>query len=122
VTAFRYIVNDVAAAVDFYTGLLAFDLDQRFGDAMAIVRRGDVALWLAGPGASASRPMPDGRVPEPGGWSRIVLEVEDLAAQVQRLRAGGARFRSDVVTGPGGSQILVEDPAGNPVELFQARG
>jgi catechol 2,3-dioxygenase-like lactoylglutathione lyase family enzyme len=122
VTAFRYIVNDVGAAVDFYTGLLAFDLDQRFGDAMAIVRRGDVALWLAGPGASAGRPMPDGRVPEPGGWNRVVLEVEDLAAQVENLRAAGARFRGDVVTGPGGSQVLVEDPAGNPVELFQARG
>ena len=121
-TAFRYIVSDVGEAVDFYTGVLAFNLDQRFGEAMAIVRRGGVTLWLAGPAASASRPMPDGRVPEPGGWNRIVVEVEDLAPQVERLQAAGVRFRSDIITGPGGSQVLVEDPAGNPVELFQARG
>jgi catechol 2,3-dioxygenase-like lactoylglutathione lyase family enzyme len=121
-TAFRYIVSDVGQAVDFYTGLLAFDLEQRFGDAMAIVRRGDLALWLAGPAASASRPMPDGSVPQPGGWNRVVLEVDDLIATVGRLGAGGARFRNEVVSGPGGSQILVEDPAGNLVELFQARG
>jgi catechol 2,3-dioxygenase-like lactoylglutathione lyase family enzyme len=110
----------VGRAVDFYTGLLGFELDERFGDAMAIVRRGDLVLWLAGPAASASRPMPDGRAPRPGGWNRIVIQVEDLAAEVDRLRAAGARFRNDVVSGPGGSQILIDDPAGNPVELFQA--
>ncbi len=121
-SAFRYIVDDVGRAVDFYTGLLAFELDQRFGEAMAIVRRGDLVLWLAGPGASASRSMPDGRVPEPGGWNRIVIIVEDLAATVDHLRMAGARFRNDVVVGPGGTQILLEDPAGNPVELFQTHG
>jgi len=97
-------------------------MGERFGDAMAIIRRGDLTLWLAGPAASASRPMPDGRVPQPGGWNRIVVEVDDLAAEVGRLRAAGAQFRNDIISGPGGSQILMEDPAGNPVELFQARG
>jgi catechol 2,3-dioxygenase-like lactoylglutathione lyase family enzyme len=115
-------VDDVGRAIDFYTGLLDFSLAERFGDAMAITRRGDLTLWLAGPAASASRAMPDGRVPQPGGWNRIVVEVDDLAAEVSRLRAAGAQFRNDIINGPGGSQILMEDPAGNPVELFQARG
>lgn len=115
-------MDDVGRAIDFYTGLLDFVLGERFGDAMAIIRRDDLTLWLAGPAASASRAMPDGRVPQPGGWNRIVIQVKDLAAEVSRLRSAGAQFRNDIISGPGGGQILMEDPAGNPVELFQARG
>ena len=116
----RYLVNDVDEAVSFYVNCCGFAVRERFGSAMAIVVRGDLVLWLAGPRASAARPMPDGRTPEPGGWNRIVLEVDDIGAAVDRLRAAGARFRNDVIKGPGGQQILIEDPSGNPVELFQA--
>ena len=116
----RYLVHDVDAAVAFYTQRLGFALAQQFGPAMAIVTRGDLTLWLAGPPSSAARPMPDGRKPEPGGWNRIVLEVSDLAALVAELRAAGVAFRNDVVTGPGGKQILCEDPSGNAIELFEA--
>jgi catechol 2,3-dioxygenase-like lactoylglutathione lyase family enzyme len=119
---FRYLVSDVEAAVAFYTGRLSFVLEEQYGPAMAIVSHDDLRLWLAGPTASAARPMPDGRVPEPGGWNRIVLEVDDLGALVEELRAGGATFRNDVVRGPGGQQILCEDPSGNVVELFQPAG
>ena len=115
----RYIVRDVDAAVAFYTGKLGFTLDQQFGSAMAILKRGDLTLWVAGPAASASRPMPDGRKPEPGGWNRFVLQVDDLPDLVARLRAEGVAFRNDIVKGPGGQQILCEDPSGNVVELFQ---
>lgn len=115
----RYIVRDVAAATDFYVGKLGFELVQAYGPAMAIVRLGDLTLWLAGPAASASRPMPDGRQPEPGGWGRIVIETHALQALAASLRASGVPFRNDVVTGPGGRQILCEDPSGNVVELFQ---
>ncbi len=118
----RYIVSDVAAAVRFYTGQLGFSLEQQFGPAMAIVHRDDLTLWLAGPPASASRPMPDGRVPEPGGWNRIVIQVDDLEARVASLRGQGVPFRNEVVRGPGGQQILCEDPSGNVVELFQPAG
>ena len=117
--AVRYIVSDVDSAVTFYTTLLDFDLDEQYGPAMAIVRRGDLTLWLAGPPSSAARPMPDGRSPEAGGWNRFVIEVDDLPATVARLRAAGAIFRNEIVTGPGGKQILIEDPSGNPIELFQ---
>jgi catechol 2,3-dioxygenase-like lactoylglutathione lyase family enzyme len=117
--AIRYIVRDVDAAVEFYTQNLGFRLEQRFGPAMAIATRGDLTLWLAGPAASAARPMPDGRTPEPGGWNRIVLEVEDLASLVESLRRRGVRFRNDIVKGPGGQQTLCEDTSGNPIELFQ---
>jgi catechol 2,3-dioxygenase-like lactoylglutathione lyase family enzyme len=117
---FRYIVHDVQQAVTFYTGMLGFALRQQFGPAMAIVARGDLTLWLAGPAASASRPMPDGRRPEPGGWSRIVIVVDDLAKIVARLKRDGVAFRNDIVAGPGGQQILCEDPSGNPIELFQS--
>jgi catechol 2,3-dioxygenase-like lactoylglutathione lyase family enzyme len=114
----RYIVADVDAAVGFYARL-GFEVKQQFGPAMAIAGRDDLTLWLAGPNASASRPMPDGRQPEPGGWNRMVITVDDLAATVAELRAAGVPFRNDIVTGPGGQQILCEDPSGNVVELFE---
>ncbi|MEZ4505190.1 MAG: VOC family protein [Thermomicrobiales bacterium] len=117
--SFRYIVSDVDAAVTFYTTMLEFELEEQFGSAMAIVRRGDAVLWLAGPQSSAARPMPEGARPAPGGWNRIVIEVDDIATTVEALRATGARLRSDIVSGPGGRQVLVEDPSGNPIELFQ---
>jgi len=115
----RYIVHDVTTAVAFYTTSLGFELGQQFGTAMAIVKRGELTLWLAGPGASASRPMPDGRQPEPGGWNRFVIQVDDLTALVDSLRRQGVPFRNEIVKGPGGQQILCEDPSGNVVELFQ---
>ena len=117
--AVRYIVNDVDAAVAFYTKRLGFALREQFGPNMAILDRSQLTLWVAGPGASASRPMPDGRKPESGGWNRFVLEVDDLAALVAELKADGVRFRNEIVRGPGGQQILCEDPSGNAVELFQ---
>jgi catechol 2,3-dioxygenase-like lactoylglutathione lyase family enzyme len=116
----RYIVSDVDASVAFYTGVLGFVLDRQFGPAMAILRREDLTLWLAGPMASASRPMPDGVQPVPGGWARIVLRVEGLADTVARLKAEGVTFRNALVHGPGGSQILLQDPSGNVIELFEA--
>ena len=115
----RYIVDDVNAAVAFYTGPMGFRLQEQFGTAMAIVEREDLSLWLAGPAASASRPMPDGRQPVPGGWARIVISVSDLDGLVARLRADEVTFRNDIVAGPGGRQILCQDPAGNVVELFE---
>ena len=118
----RYIVDDVASAVTFYTQALAVELRQQYGPAMAILAKDDLTLWVAGPAASASRPMPDGAKPQAGGWSRFVLEVADLEALVEQLRGRGVRFRNDIVEGPGGRQILCEDPAGNVVELFEARG
>ncbi len=116
----RYIVKDVDEAVAFYTQRLGFVVTQQFGPNIAILTREELTLWVAGPGASASRPMPDGRRPEPGGWNRFVLEVADLESLVARLRGQGVRFRNDIVVGPGGQQILCEDPSGNVVELFQA--
>jgi catechol 2,3-dioxygenase-like lactoylglutathione lyase family enzyme len=118
----RYLVDDVAAAADFYTTHLGFDRGRDAVPAFADVRRGNLRLLLSGPASSAGRPMPDGRRPQPGGWNRIHLLVEDIATEVEKLRAAGVRFRSDVVTGPGGQQIVLDDPAGNPVELFQPAG
>ena len=115
----RYLVRDVDEAVKFYSTALGFRLDRQFGPAMAILSRNDLTLWLAGPTASASRRVSDGRSPEPGGWNRFVLEVSDVTSLVERLRAQGVRFRGEVVKGPGGQQILCEDPSGNPIELFQ---
>jgi catechol 2,3-dioxygenase-like lactoylglutathione lyase family enzyme len=112
-------VSDVDAAVAFYTTLLDFELIEQYGPAMAIVRRDGLTLWLAGPQSSAARPMPDGRQPEPGGWNRFVIEVDDLAKTSERLRAAGVPLRNEIVTGPGGKQVLIEDPSGNPIELFQ---
>lgn len=115
----RYIVDDVERAVAFYTTHLGFAKKQQFGPAMAILERDGVSLWVAGPQASASKPMPDGAQPVPGGWNRIVVPVDDLEAVVASLRENGIAFRNEIVTGPGGKQILCEDPAGNPIELFQ---
>jgi catechol 2,3-dioxygenase-like lactoylglutathione lyase family enzyme len=115
----RYIVDDVDAAIAFYTATLGFELERQMGAPFALVSRGDLTLWLAGPGSSARRPMPDGRRPEPGGWNRLVIEVDDLDDAVERLRAAGATFRNEPVRGPGGTQVLVEDPSGNVVELFE---
>lgn len=118
-TSVRYLVHDVDEAVRFYTEGLGFEVVERHGPAIAILRRGDLTLWAAGPPSSAARPMPDGRTPEPGGWNRFVLEVDDLPALVAALRELDVPFRNDIVVGPGGSQILVEDPSGNVVELFE---
>jgi catechol 2,3-dioxygenase-like lactoylglutathione lyase family enzyme len=117
----RYMVDDVEAAVDFYTTHLGFTLISKTLPAFADVARGDLRLLLSGPASSAGRPLPDGRRPSPGGWNRIHLIVEELAKEVDRLRASGIQFRSDIVTGPGGSQIVLDDPSGNPIELFQPR-
>jgi catechol 2,3-dioxygenase-like lactoylglutathione lyase family enzyme len=115
----RYLVHDVQAAVDFYTTHLGFTLNTAALPAFADVTRGNLRLLLAGPASSAGRPMPDGRTPQPGGWNRIHFIVEDITAEVARLRSAGVVFRNDIITGPGGRQILLDDPSGNPVELFQ---
>jgi catechol 2,3-dioxygenase-like lactoylglutathione lyase family enzyme len=115
----RYIVDDVDAAVAFYTGFLDFEVLTSFPPAFADVIRGNLRLLLSGPTSSAGRPIPDGTKPAPGGWNRIHLIVDDIEAEVARLRAAGARFRNDIVSGPGGKQILLQDPSGNVVELFQ---
>ena len=113
-----YLVDDVSAAVDFYTTHLGFSLRSAQLPAFADVTRGNLRLLLAGPTSSAARPMPDGRKPGPGGWNRIHLIVDDITAEVARLRAAGVDFSSDIITGPGGRQIVLDDPAGNPIELF----
>jgi catechol 2,3-dioxygenase-like lactoylglutathione lyase family enzyme len=115
----RYLVDDVGAAVDFYTRNLGFELLSSWGPAFADVVRGNLRLLLSGPTSSAGRPMPDGRRPEPGGWNRIHLVVDDIASEVERLRRAGVTFRSDIVRGPGGLQIVFDDPSANPIELFQ---
>jgi catechol 2,3-dioxygenase-like lactoylglutathione lyase family enzyme len=117
----RYMVDDVEAAIDFYSRHLGFTLGTSMAPAFAEVRRGALRLLLSGPASSAGRPMPDGRQPGPGGWNRIHLIVDDITAEVERLRAEGLTFRNDVVKGPGGMQILLDDPSGNPIELFQPR-
>ena len=118
----RYMVDDVDAAVDFYTKHFGFEVRMSAAPAFADVMRGHLRLLLSGPASSAGRPMPDGTKPVPGGWNRIHLIVPDIDSEVARLRDAGVQFRNDVVVGPGGSQILVEDPAGNVVELFQPAG
>jgi catechol 2,3-dioxygenase-like lactoylglutathione lyase family enzyme len=118
----RYMVDDVESAVDFYTKHFSFTLLSSAAPAFADVTRGNLRLLLSGPSSSAGRPLPDGRKPGPGGWNRIEFVVDDIAVEVERLRAEGVRFRNDIVTGPGGKQILLEDPSGNPIELFQPAG
>ena len=118
----RYMVIDVDDAVAFYTTHLGFELRTNFAPAFADVIRGNLRLLLSGPTSSAGRPMPDGRTPEPGGWNRIHLIVESIDAEVERLRSVGLTFRNDIVSGPGGQQILLEDPSGNPIELFEPAG
>jgi glyoxylase I family protein len=115
----RYQISDVDGAIRFYTERLGFTLDMRSGDAFARVSRGDLHLLLSGPGSSGSRPLPDGRRQAPGGWNRIVLDVDDLEATIARLRAAGTAFRNEVERGPGGTQIQIEDPDGNPIELHE---
>ena len=118
----RYLVSDVDVAAAFYTNILGFELVEKWGPPFAMVKRGDLTLWLSGPGSSASRPLPDGSKPVPGGWNRLVLETDDLASLVAKLAQSGAHFRSDIVSGPGGKQVLVNDPSGNPIELFESTG
>ncbi|TMB70060.1 MAG: VOC family protein [Chloroflexi bacterium] len=115
----RYMVDDVKEALDFYREYLGFTVEWDMGPNFASVRLDDLSLWLAGPGSSAGRPMPDGAKPEAGGWNRFVIEVDDIEARVQRLKDAGASFRNEIVRGPGGAQILIQDPSGNVVELFQ---
>jgi catechol 2,3-dioxygenase-like lactoylglutathione lyase family enzyme len=120
VATVRYLVGDVERSIAFYTGHLGFQLDQSMAPAFARVSRNDLTLWLAGPQSSAARPMPDGRRPAPGGWNRIVIELESIESRVADMKRAGLRFRNEIVKGPGGKQVLLEDPDGNVVELFEA--
>ena len=115
----RYMVHDIDAAIAFYTTHLGFQLNTRAAPAFADVTRGNLRLLLSARASSAGRPMPDGRQPGPGGWNRIHLIVDDIETEVARLRAAGVAFRNDIIKGPGGSQVLIDDPSGNPIELFQ---
>jgi len=115
----RYLVADVDAAVKFYTDFLGFELVEQWGSPFAMVKRDDLTLWLSGPGSSASRPLSSGATPVAGGWNRLVLETDDLSALVEKLSRSGVRFRGDVTAGPGGKQLLLDDPSGNPIELFE---
>jgi glyoxylase I family protein len=116
----RYLVQEVDRSIEFYTQHLGFKLEQHAGPAFASVSRGDLTLLLSGPGSSGARPLPDGRHQQPGGWNRLLLDVEDLPSCLARMKQAGLRFRSDIVTGPGGRQVQLEDPDGNPIELFEA--
>jgi catechol 2,3-dioxygenase-like lactoylglutathione lyase family enzyme len=122
VAVIRYLVNDVDVALEFYIDMLGFELVEKWGPPFAMVKRGDLALWLSGPGSSASRPLSNGSKPAPGGWNRLVLETDDLASLMEKLKRSGAQLRSDIVSGPGGKQVLVDDPSGNPIELFESSG
>jgi catechol 2,3-dioxygenase-like lactoylglutathione lyase family enzyme len=115
----RYMVNDVGASVAFYTTHLGFELQQRAGDAFASVTRGLLRLLLSGKASSGAQAMPDGRQPIPGGWNRILIHVPDLVAEVERLKSAKLQFRNEILKGVGGSQIILDDPSGNPIELFQ---
>jgi glyoxylase I family protein len=115
----RYLVGDVERSIAFYTKVLGFKLEQSMAPAFARVSSNDLTLWLAGPKSSAARAMPDGRTPGPGGWNRFVVEVDDLVSRVAEMKRAGLRFRNEVVVGPGGKQVLLEDPDGNVVELFE---
>jgi glyoxylase I family protein len=119
IAAVRYQIKDVDRAIKFYTELLDFKLEHRTGTAFAMVSRGPLQLVLSGPGSSGARPLPDGRQQEPGGWNRIIIYVPDLDAQIHKFKTAGARFRNAVEVGPGGKQIQIEDPDGNPIELHE---
>lgn len=114
----RYLVQDVDGSLPLYSAL-GFELSDRWGPSFVILKRGDLSLWLSGPGTSAAKKLPNGSIPVPGGWNRIVIEVSDLSAMVEAIRPVGAKFRSEPVQGPGGTQVLLEDPSGNPIEIFQ---
>ncbi len=116
----RYMVNELPVSIEFYTKHLGFELVEHMGAAFAVLARGDLRLWLSGPGTSAARPMPDGRKPEAGGWNRFVVEVDDIESLVASMKGAGIPFRNEIIVGPGGRQILAEDPSGNPIEIFQA--
>lgn len=118
----RYMVHDVEEAVAFYTHNFGFEVRSNAAPAFADVVRGGLRLLLSGPRSSAGRPMPDGRTPEPGGWNRIHFIVDDITAEAERLRAAGVSFRNEIISGPGGRQIVLDDPSGNPIELFQPAG
>jgi catechol 2,3-dioxygenase-like lactoylglutathione lyase family enzyme len=115
----RYLVNDLDKTIPFYTEHLGFTLDFQMGPAFASVSKDGLTIWLSGPQTSAAKPMPDGRKPEPGGWNRMVVEVQNLAGLVETLKQVGLNFRNEIVSGPGGKQILLDDPSGNPIELFE---
>jgi catechol 2,3-dioxygenase-like lactoylglutathione lyase family enzyme len=115
----RYLVKDVESSIEFFTKYLGFEVIEKMGTAFAIIEKDDLILWLSGPQTSAARPMPDGRTPEPGGWNRFVIEVTDIEALVSTLKDAGISFRNEIISGPGGKQILAEDPSGNPIEIFQ---
>jgi catechol 2,3-dioxygenase-like lactoylglutathione lyase family enzyme len=119
VAIIRYLVKDVQPSIEFYVNHLGFELVEQMGPAFAIVAKGDLHLWLSGPQSSAARPMPDGRKPEAGGWNRFVVEVGDLESVISSMKLEGISFRNNVVVGPGGKQILAEDPSGNPIEIFE---
>jgi catechol 2,3-dioxygenase-like lactoylglutathione lyase family enzyme len=116
----RYLVTDVDASIEFYSAL-GFELVDRWGPPFAVMKLGDLTLWVSGPGTSASKPLPDGSTPRPGGWNRFVIEVPDIEAAMRDLKAKGGRFRSEPISGPGGRQALCEDPSGNPIEVFQPK-
>ena len=119
IVSVRYMVDDVERVRDFYVGMFGFEVGLDAPPAFAEVTRGNLRLLLAGPKSSAGRPMPDGRRPGPGGWNRLHFVVDDIETEVERLRAAGATFRNEIISGPGGRQILLDDPSGNPIELFQ---
>ncbi len=115
----RYLVNEVEPSIEFYTRHLGFELVEQMGPAFALIAKGDLNVWLSGPQSSAARPMPDGRKPQAGGWNRLVIEVEDIESVVSSMKDAGVPFRNNIVTGPGGKQIVAEDPSGNPIEIFE---
>jgi glyoxylase I family protein len=119
IAAVRYQIRDIDRGIRFYTEVLDFKLEHKAGTAFAMVSRGPLQLVLSGPGSSGARPMPDGRPQEPGGWNRIILYVADLDASIQKVKTAGAQFRNTVEVGPGGKQIQIEDPDGNPIELHE---
>lgn len=117
----RYMVNEVEETLNFYIEYLGFQLVEKMGSAFAIIEKGDLQLWLSGPQTSAAREMPDGRKPKSGGWNRFVIEVDDIETLVSNMKQSGIKFRNEIISGPGGKQILAEDPSGNPIEIFEAR-